>query len=311
MAVVFFSYSHADEALRDKLEQALAVLKRQGFVEAWHDRRIPAGDELDGTIDDNINKADIILMLLSPDFIASDYCYDVEMKRAIERHDAGEARVIPVILRPCMWHQTPLAKLNAIPKDGLPVTKHADQDDAFLEIGNAIQSIVKDQPKSSPLWKSAAHVESASAPTSRTMRTSNLRVKKTFTAADELKFLDDSFEYVALFFQNSLAELEKRTPGLTYRYKIENANEFSVIVFVGGSPVTQCRIFRNTMIGDGIAYSDNYGRMDNSFNENLRVGHDDQHMTLSPTMGSEPGSSHLSQSGAAEYLWARLIKRLQ
>ena len=97
MATVFFSYSHADEALRDQLEKQLSMLKRQGVIETWHDRRIGAGEEFGSEIDSHVEEDDIILLLVSPDFLDSDYCYEREMLRAIERHDAGEAIVIPVI----------------------------------------------------------------------------------------------------------------------------------------------------------------------------------------------------------------------
>ena len=122
MAVLFFSYSHKDEALRDKLEVHLAMLKRQGVIETWHDRRIVAGDEFAGRIGEELERADIVLLLVSPDFLASDYCYDIEMARAMERHEAGETRVMPVLLRPCDWRDAPFGKLNATPKDGKPVS---------------------------------------------------------------------------------------------------------------------------------------------------------------------------------------------
>lgn len=118
MPSVFFSYSHADEELRNQLEKQLAMLRRQGVIETWHDRRIGAGENIDQAIDAHINSDEIILLLVSPDFIASDYCYEIEMKRAMERHLAGEAIVIPVILRPCDWHHAPFGKLNASPRDG-------------------------------------------------------------------------------------------------------------------------------------------------------------------------------------------------
>ena len=96
---VFYSYSHKDEALRDELEKHLALLKRQGLITNWHDRRIGAGDEWRDQIDAHARSAQIILLLISADFLASDYCYDVEMKLALERHAAHEAVVIPIILR--------------------------------------------------------------------------------------------------------------------------------------------------------------------------------------------------------------------
>lgn len=139
MAHLFFSYSHKDETLRDELEIHLATLKRQGVIETWHDRKIPAGKEFDHQISQYLEAADIILLLVSPYFIASDYCYDVELKRALEKHDAGEATVIPVILHPSDWRPLPFGKLLATPTDGKPVSKFASMHDAFLEVSTAIR----------------------------------------------------------------------------------------------------------------------------------------------------------------------------
>ena len=125
MAHVFFSYSRADEALRNELEKHLSVLHREDVITTWHDGRIGPGEELHGQINDQLNSADIVLLLVSADFLASDYCYDVEMIRAMERHERDEARVIPVILRPCDWHGSPFGALMAVPPDRKPVTKYA------------------------------------------------------------------------------------------------------------------------------------------------------------------------------------------
>jgi hypothetical protein len=113
VATLFFSYSHADEALRDRLEKHLAALQRQGLIDTWHDRRIQAGQDFGNEIDDHLNAADVVLLLVSADFLASDYCYDREMLRAMERHTSGDAVVIPVILRPCDWHDTPAVNSEA------------------------------------------------------------------------------------------------------------------------------------------------------------------------------------------------------
>jgi hypothetical protein len=137
MAIIFFSYSHIDENLRDKLEEHLSLLKHQGLIESWHDRRIVAGSNIDDEINENLEKADVILLLVSSSFIASNYCYGREMKRAMERHQDKSARVIPVILRPCDWHTAPFGSLLAAPKDGKAVTTWADQDEAFTDVANA------------------------------------------------------------------------------------------------------------------------------------------------------------------------------
>ena len=94
------------------------MLKRQGVIDTWHDRRIGAGQNIHTAIDEHINSDEIILLLVSADFLASDYCYDIEMKQAMKRHQAGEAIVIPVILRACDWHDAPFGQLNATPRDG-------------------------------------------------------------------------------------------------------------------------------------------------------------------------------------------------
>jgi hypothetical protein len=136
---VFFSYSHRDEKLRDKLALHLAMLQRQGVIKAWHDRKISAGTEWAQAIDDNLNAADIILLLISDSFLASDYCYDIEMKRAMARHEAGEARVIPIILKPVDWSGAAFGKLQAFPKNAKPVTTWNNRDQAFLDIAQGIR----------------------------------------------------------------------------------------------------------------------------------------------------------------------------
>ena len=141
---VFFSYSHRDEDLRDELAKHLSILQRRGVIDAWHDRAIEAGAERQSEIEQQLNRADIILLLVSADFLASDYCYDVEVQRAMERQEAGEARVIPVIVRPVDWQDAPFGKLQALPKDGKPITKWDDQDEALLNVEQGVRRTLED-----------------------------------------------------------------------------------------------------------------------------------------------------------------------
>ncbi|XXY54588.1 AAA family ATPase [Sorangium sp. So ce269] len=140
---LFFSYSHRDETLRDELETHLALLKREGLLQSWHDRRVGAGDAWAGEIDKNLNEAEVILLLVSADFLASDYCFDNEMTRALARHDAGQACVIPVILRKTDWHSAPFAKLQALPKDARPITLWQDRDEAWTDVALGIRRAVE------------------------------------------------------------------------------------------------------------------------------------------------------------------------
>lgn len=141
---LFYSYSHRDENLRDQLEVHLSLLKRQGLIRSWHDRRITPSRAWEGEINSQMDKAQIILLLVSPDFIASDYIYDVELKRAMERHEKGEARVIPVILRPGDLQDAPFRKLQALPKDAKPVTSWASTDEAFADVARGIRRVVEE-----------------------------------------------------------------------------------------------------------------------------------------------------------------------
>jgi hypothetical protein len=137
---VFYSYSHCDEPLRMELDKHLSLLRRQGVIAGWHDRRITAGTEWEGAIDTHLQRAQIILLLVSADFLASDYCYDVELQRAMARHEAGEARVIPIILRAADWHSAPFGTLQALPQDGRPITSWPNQDEAFLDVARGIRA---------------------------------------------------------------------------------------------------------------------------------------------------------------------------
>lgn len=144
---LFYSYTHKDESLRDELEKHLSVLKHQGLISGWHDRKIGAGKEWEGEIDKHLNSARIVLLLISSDFLASGYCYGVETKRALERHTAGEARVIPVILRPCDWQHSPIGKLLALPKDGFAVTSWRNLDEAFTDVAKGIRAAIEELAK--------------------------------------------------------------------------------------------------------------------------------------------------------------------
>ncbi|KYF94501.1 hypothetical protein BE20_00080 [Sorangium cellulosum] len=118
---LFFSYSHRDE----------------GLLQSWHDRRIGAGDGWAGQVDRNLDEAEVILLLVSADFLASDYCFDKEMKRALTRHDAGQARVIPVILRKTDWRSAPFARLLAL------VTLWQDRDEAWTDVALGIRRAIE------------------------------------------------------------------------------------------------------------------------------------------------------------------------
>ncbi len=141
---IFYSYAHEDEALRDKLEDHLSSLQVQGLISEWYDRQIVAGTEWAYAIDSRLQTASIILLLISPAFMASDYCVSIEMQQAMERHRLGDARVIPIILRPAEWHDAPFAILQCLPRGAKPVTTWDDPEDAFEDITQGLRRAIED-----------------------------------------------------------------------------------------------------------------------------------------------------------------------
>jgi hypothetical protein len=142
---VFYSYAHEDKALRDELEKHLMALKRQGLIEQWHDRDISAGKDWEHEIDTNLNKAHIILLLISKNFIHSDYCYGIELSRAIQRCEANEATIISILLRPCDWEELSFSKYQVLPKNEHPISSRYwhNHDEAFLEVAKGIREVVQ------------------------------------------------------------------------------------------------------------------------------------------------------------------------
>ena len=144
---IFFSYAREDEALRLELEKHLLILKRQGLITTWSDRQISAGQEWAQEIDRHLSTAHIILLLISPDFLASAYCYGKEMQQALERHERGEAYVIPIILRPADWQATPFGKLQALPSGAKPITSPSWRqgiDEALLDVVIGIRRVIEE-----------------------------------------------------------------------------------------------------------------------------------------------------------------------
>jgi TIR domain len=140
---IFYSYAHEDQELVHEVRSQLMLFERNKIITSWYDRLIPAGSDWKGQIDERLRSADIILLLVSPHFFASDYCHDNEMQEAMRRHDAKLATVIPVILRPCPWEAAPLARLQALPSGGKPVTEWHDRAAACLDVAHNVMAVVR------------------------------------------------------------------------------------------------------------------------------------------------------------------------
>lgn len=149
----FVSYSHKDESFREEFENHLSTLKRQGLINVWNDRKIFAGEEIDNTINANLSSSSLVILLISSDFIASDYCYCKEFEYALDRQKRGEARVISIVLRPTDLTATPFMKLKLLPKDGKPISTWENRDAAWVDVVNGIRDIFINNADSSNVRK--------------------------------------------------------------------------------------------------------------------------------------------------------------
>jgi hypothetical protein len=318
MTRAFVSYCHADEQYRAELDKHLSLLRRQGLVDLWSDHRIPPGGEIEAHISAELDAADLIILLISSDFMNSDYCYSIEMQRAMERHQAGSAIVVPIIARPCDWTSSPLAVLKAIPKDGKPLVKWPTLDDAFLDVVQSLRKLITartggtPQPTlTSPLSQSP---DSAQTIAPARPRSGSLSLPKEFRDIDRDNFLNEAFSYIAAYFENSLQELGPRNLGYEGRFRRTADTGFTGTIYRDGKRVAGCHIRITHSYGSRgqIGYSGNDSPQDNSFNEILSVDADDHSLYLKGLMTSWSGrDSKLTHEGAAERLWQLFIERLR
>lgn len=318
MAKLFFSYSHKDEELRNELEVHLAMLQRQGLITAWHDRRIAAGKDIHAEISAELESADIVLFLVSAHFLASDYCYNKEMTRALEKHRDGDLRVIPVIMHPCDWHCAPFGNLRATPLDGKPVSMFANQNEALMEVAKDIRGaieeigfIYQETATQDPVSSNLVGINTVA------RRSSNLRVKKKFNDQEVDNFLEESFKYIARYFEASLAELQERNGNITTKFRRIDANCFTASIYDDGARASECTVWTGseTSFVGGIGYFSGITTSRNQYSESLTIENDGYSLHLKPWgmshfgLGEKPDS--LTQEGAAEYYWSMLIGPLQ
>ncbi len=323
----FLSYTHVDDNYRNELQKHLMSLQHQGIIEIWHDRRIGAGEEWAGRIDDELNHADIILLLVSSDFIASHYCYDLEMKQALARHERGEAEVIPVILRSCHWAGLPFGKLQAATKDGKPVEKYPSVDDAFLEITQNIETVAKRLMKktrqstaASPMVVSSGNIGATQPQPFRAElpRSSNLTIPKTFTDHDRDTFVTEAFNFIASYFEGFLNELQVRNPEVKSLFQRVDARSFEASIYLNGKQASKCGIWLGNGFGSkglsSISYSSSGLGQGNSFNESMSVKDNGNLLGLEPmgmSLQHRTEKKPLTNQGAAEYYWAMFFEPIQ
>jgi len=139
---VFISYAHEDEYFKNELLKHLEGIKRNKLITTWDDSQILPGQPWDAVIKQKLAKSDIIIFLISADFLASAYCNEVEIKKAIGRHKKGEATLIPIIVRHCDFESSSLSQIQALPKFAKPVASWEDQDEAWLDVVKFLKILI-------------------------------------------------------------------------------------------------------------------------------------------------------------------------
>lgn len=323
MIKLFISYSHRDEQYRRELDNHLAGLQRRGIISTWHDRKIQPGQEIDRQISTELKEANVFLLLVSSDFIASEYCSSIELDYAMSQHEKGLARVIPVILRACDWHNESFGRLLAVPTDGKPIVKHETHDEGFLEVVEAIRRVAAQDPTvtgsggSEDIYNFGVTTGSdALDPLGQ--RSKDLKISREFTDQERYEFMNDAFDFIAQHFERMLQELKASNNHVKTNFSRVDNRSFEVRAYVNGKERSRCGIWLGNMLGMSTAdelYFSSGGLGRHGFNEQLSVFDDGFSLFLKPTMSSALVGQHVNSSltreAASEYLWDLFMDRLK
>lgn len=219
----FISYSHKDEAQLERLHVHLAQLKRDNLIQSWTDEKIQAGGRFEDQISQSLDNSAFFLGLLSPDYIASNYCYEKEFLRAQELEKERKLIIVPIILEPCEWRNTPFAAFKALPKDGKPITVWSNINTGFLDVIQGLRALIKNQPLDDGFI-----ISGTSAVAGNTFR--NYRVKKDFDSIQKIEFAESAFKDIKTRLTAYLQEVIQVDSNIKYRILTDDSKTFEAIL---------------------------------------------------------------------------------
>jgi len=299
---IFISYSHRDEGVVERLITHMAALKREGVVQEWYDRKITAGSILDEAILGELEDSDLVLLIVSPDFIASDYCYERELARAREKAKSGELLIVPVIAEPCDWLGL-LGDLKAIPKDGKPISEWTSQNTALLDVVQELRRIVEAVPRSKTRVVEQ-HETTIQGP-------QKYKVKRQFDEIDKAEFIENSFAEIRSYFEGASAEIEA-LDGIKARFTSVSDSEFACRIvnqnIANGRAFisVRCRSGGRHFSGD-IDYSNSENASGNSSNGGFSVQADDYSLAWVGRISFSGSERTMSTKEVAEVLWKDFV----
>lgn len=303
----FVSYSHKDSDSLDRLHVHLAMLRREDLITEWFDRDILAGDNVDSEISEQLESCELFLLLVSPDFLNSSYCVEREMKRAMERHESNDARVIPIIIQPCDWKSSPFQKLKVLPRDGAPVSEWTNENNAFLDIVTELRRVLESNEGASKATSSELpnSIESDSG-------AKRYRVKRDFDEIDRGDFRNDAFATIRDYFCKAAVEIDG-IEGLRGRFTLNSPTSFGCTIVnksrdSGTAHITVHNGRGNLGMGD-IYFSFTENASDGTANGWFDVEADEYELYLKRTsFGSNGGEERHPPEGAAESLWIEFLQ---
>lgn len=313
---LFISYSHADLILLERLKVHLKPLERQGFIAPWFDGYLLPGDDIDVGVSKALDYADIVVLLVSPDFLASDYCFTIEMESALSSHKNNECRVIPVIVRDCLWHQAPFGRLVALPTDAKAfMSLHwPDKDEAWriaAEGIHAAATAIDLSPQSESPSFSATSPSTAPAAISEEARvTFPIPRKRQYSDKERDDFKHEAFETIARRFEASLDALKGELAG-TFRQL--DANRFTSAIYLEGKKKSGITVWVGGQLRSGAIsfYHDDSGETRSTNGEfSIEIGNEGLSLVDRMHHFGSADDKHLSPDKAAEYLWGKFVDKL-
>ncbi|MDQ5937359.1 MAG: hypothetical protein QG574_4718 [Cyanobacteriota bacterium erpe_2018_sw_21hr_WHONDRS-SW48-000092_B_bin.40] len=290
----FFSYSHVDEVLRESLERHLTPLKREADLDLWYDRKMTAGSDLNSVISENLLRADIVLFLISSDFLHSHYCYNIEFLSTLERHLRNEVRIIPIIGRTCDWQSTPISKLLVTPQDGKPIDLWPNFDAACFDVIKQVRMVINELklPKKTMVALPKALTSVVSEP---------FRLPMPVTEFDRRVSLHKAFQDCQNYFRSNIELVESQNTNCKTMYRELSSTTFSVATYFGGSEKASCKL---RLDDSRVVFSYDSQAADNVFNESVTVKSDKTGIYFEPLVARALSEQRLAQEEVPEYFWS-------
>ena len=308
IAKAFVSYCHVDERALERLRKHLSVLKREGTLPIWTDHAIVPGDNLDRVISAELDGSQIFLALVSPDYLASGYCYDKEFKRALELSSEGRMRIVPIIVEPCDWLSSPLKDFSALPKDGQAISGFTNENVAYLNVVSGIRRILEATSEIQVPPGSNAPLPAGRRP----------RIKQDFDSIQRAEYADHAFQTIRDYFRASCTEIAQVGEDIRAKFDDMDTTAFTCSVINrarrdgGDAHITVHNMkSRNHGFGGDISYVHQRHAERNTSNGSVRVGNDDYQLFLTMDRFGIPGreGSNVTPEQAAEKLWTEFVKQ--